>query len=92
MLHDITIKYMCQHATMVNYFMCKEMSQNGWFNKPAPSYPDTNGYGTDEHMNSCSYQDNNDKSAVETSLIMLEEPNIVKEMLLRIKEGQSFKK
>ena len=59
---------------------------------PMLSYLDTNGYGVDEQMNSCSYQDNNDKSAVETSLIMLEEPNIVKEMLLRIKEGQSFKK
>ena len=60
---------------------------------PMLSYLDTNGYGVDEQMNSCSYQDNNDKIIAETSSpSTLEELTIVKEIPLWIKEGQVFKK
>ena len=88
---DVTMKCMHQHATMVDYFMHKEMSRNGWFVIPTPSYPETNACGIDEQISRCDGQGDEEEITAEPTPKEVEDPKIYEEKPLWINGGRVFK-
>lgn len=88
---DVAMKRMHQRAAMVDYFALKEMSRNGWFVIPTPSYPETNARGIDEQISARDGQGDEEEITAEPTPKEAEDPKIYEEKPLWINGGRVFK-
>ena len=83
--YEITMRYLQQHATMVDLLLHREISKNGWSIHATPFYLSSN----DNEIDQCN---NNNQAYNELVTQKPDSKDDVKEMPLWIHQGRIFKK